>query len=42
VRTERLPTAIARFAFIREHPDNYDPAFEDKFAKLVGKLDPAD
>jgi tetratricopeptide (TPR) repeat protein len=27
-------------AFMREHPDNYDPAFQDKFAKLVDKLDP--
>jgi hypothetical protein len=27
-------------AFIREHPDDYDPAFEDKFVKLVDKLDP--
>jgi len=27
-------------AFMREHPDNYDPAFEDKFVKLVAKLDP--
>ena len=27
-------------AFMREHPDNYDPAFEDKFVKLVDKLDP--
>jgi tetratricopeptide (TPR) repeat protein len=29
-------------AFMREHPDNYDPAFEDKFVKLVEKLDPGD
>jgi hypothetical protein len=27
-------------AFIRAHPDDYDPAFEDKFVKLVNKLDP--
>jgi tetratricopeptide (TPR) repeat protein len=27
-------------AFMREHPDNYDPDFEDKFVKLVAKLDP--
>jgi tetratricopeptide (TPR) repeat protein len=27
-------------AFMREHPDNYDPDFEDKFVKLVDKLDP--
>lgn len=27
-------------AFMREHRDNYDPAFEDKFVKLVDKLDP--
>jgi tetratricopeptide (TPR) repeat protein len=27
-------------AFMREHPDDYDPAFEDKFVKLVAKLDP--
>jgi tetratricopeptide (TPR) repeat protein len=27
-------------AFMREHPDDYDPAFEDKFVKLVDKLDP--
>ena len=28
-------------AFMREHPDDYDPAFEDKFVKLVDKLDPS-
>jgi hypothetical protein len=22
--------------FIREHPDDYDPGFEDMFTKLVG------
>jgi tetratricopeptide (TPR) repeat protein len=27
-------------AFIREHPDNYDPGFEDPFVKLVDRLDP--
>ena len=26
--------------FIREHPDDYDPGFEDVFAKLVDRLDP--
>jgi tetratricopeptide (TPR) repeat protein len=28
--------------FIRAHPDDYDDAFEDIFAKRVDKLDPAD
>jgi tetratricopeptide (TPR) repeat protein len=27
-------------AFIRQHPDDYDAAFEDVFVKLVDKLDP--
>jgi tetratricopeptide (TPR) repeat protein len=27
-------------AFIRQHPDDYDEAFEDTFVKLVDKLDP--
>jgi tetratricopeptide (TPR) repeat protein len=27
-------------AFIRQHPDDYDDAFEDAFVKLVAKLDP--
>ena len=27
-------------AFVREHPDDYDPNFEDVFVKLVGRLDP--
>ena len=27
-------------AFVRAHPDQYDPAFEDTFQKLVDKLDP--
>jgi hypothetical protein len=27
-------------AFIREHPDDYDPNFEDVFVKLVDRLDP--
>jgi len=27
-------------AFIREHPDDYDPDFEDVFVKLVSRLDP--
>jgi hypothetical protein len=27
-------------AFIRQHPDDYDNAFEDAFVKLVAKLDP--
>jgi tetratricopeptide (TPR) repeat protein len=27
-------------AFIRQHPDNYDEAFEDAFVKQVEKLDP--
>jgi len=26
--------------FIRQHPDDYDPGFEDVFAKLVDRLDP--
>jgi tetratricopeptide (TPR) repeat protein len=26
--------------FIREHPDDYDPGFEDMFTKLVNRLDP--
>jgi tetratricopeptide (TPR) repeat protein len=26
--------------FIREHPDDYDPGFEDVFTKLVNRLDP--
>jgi hypothetical protein len=26
--------------FIREHPDHYDPGFEDMFTKLVKRLDP--
>jgi tetratricopeptide (TPR) repeat protein len=25
--------------FIREHPDDYDPGFEDMFTKLVNRLD---
>jgi tetratricopeptide (TPR) repeat protein len=27
-------------AFIRDHPDNYDPEFEAVFQKLVDRLDP--
>jgi tetratricopeptide (TPR) repeat protein len=27
-------------AFIRQHPDDYDNAFENAFVKLVAKLDP--
>ncbi len=27
-------------AFIKEHPDNYEPGFEDVFVKLVNRLDP--
>jgi hypothetical protein len=27
-------------AVMREHPDDYDPAFQDKSLKLVAKLDP--
>jgi len=27
-------------AFIREHPNDYDPGFEDMFVKLVDRLDP--
>ncbi len=27
-------------AFIRQHPNDYDDAFEDAFVKLVAKLDP--
>jgi tetratricopeptide (TPR) repeat protein len=26
--------------FIREHPDDYDPDFEDVFVKLIDRLDP--
>ena len=29
-------------ALVREHPDNYDPGFEDVFVKLVNRLDPPD
>jgi tetratricopeptide (TPR) repeat protein len=28
--------------FTRAHSDDYEPVFEDKFAKRVDKLDPAD
>ena len=27
-------------AFVRAHPDQYDPGFEDTFLKLVDRLDP--
>jgi hypothetical protein len=27
-------------AFIKEHPDDYEPGFEDAFVKLVDRLDP--
>jgi tetratricopeptide (TPR) repeat protein len=27
-------------AFIKEHPDDYEPGFEDVFVKLVNRLDP--
>ena len=27
-------------AFVRQHPDDYDDAFEDTFVKLIAKLDP--
>jgi len=27
-------------AFVREHPDDYDPGFEEVFVKLVNRLDP--
>ncbi|MGA2795853.1 MAG: hypothetical protein ABSE69_20565 [Roseiarcus sp.] len=27
-------------ALVREHPDDYDPGFEDVFVKLVNRLDP--
>ncbi len=27
-------------AFIKEHPDDYEPGFEDVFVKLVDRLDP--
>ena len=27
-------------AFIRDHPDDYDPEFEDVYRKLVDRLDP--
>jgi hypothetical protein len=26
--------------FIREHPDDYDPGFDDMLTKLVNRLDP--
>ena len=29
-------------AFIRDHPDDYDPGFEDIFHNLVARLDPPD
>ena len=28
-------------AFIREHPDDYDPDFEDVLVKVVDRLDPS-
>ena len=28
-------------AFIKGHPDDYEPGFEDVFVKLVDRLDPA-
>ena len=27
-------------AFIRNHPDNYDPGFETVFQKLIDRLEP--
>lgn len=27
-------------AFVRQHPDDYEPGFEDLFQKLVERLDP--
>jgi hypothetical protein len=27
--------------FVRAHPDQYEPGFEDTFHRLVQKLDPA-
>ena len=27
-------------AFIRDHPDDYEPGFEEVFVKLVDRLDP--
>jgi len=27
-------------AFVREHPDDYEPGFEDTFRRLVDRLDP--
>ena len=27
-------------AFIKQHPDNYEPGFEDTFLTLVSRLDP--
>jgi hypothetical protein len=27
-------------AFIRDHPDDYEPSFEEVFVKLVDRLDP--
>jgi hypothetical protein len=29
-----------RQRYIREHPDDYDSAFQDQFVKFVDKLDP--
>jgi hypothetical protein len=34
--------AGSEYSRIKAHPDDYDPAFEDKFVKRVDKLDPAD
>ena len=28
--------------FVRAHPDQYEPGFEDTFHRLIQKLDPAD
>jgi hypothetical protein len=27
-------------AFIRDHPDDYEPGYEEVFVKLVDRLDP--
>ncbi len=36
----RPPTITRRaIAVIRDHPDNYDPGFEDVFQKLVDRLE---
>jgi hypothetical protein len=39
-RTDRSPTYRKVIAFIRQHSDDYDDAFEDVFVKLVANPDP--